>query len=133
MKSALDIAKNALQSLKVRLPRIMHMKIDLLNGTGDIWLCEGQILNCTSKTPKLRRISNWSTIGGSNLRIRIHRSQTRFAIRHVSLIQDVNHVLLLGKEQTITAVLNLHIKEVVQLTKILHGELALKSRDNLIK
>ena len=32
MKRALDIAKNALQSLKVRLPRIMHMNTDLLNG-----------------------------------------------------------------------------------------------------
>jgi len=84
VKSALDVAENALQSSQMRFPRIMHMKANLLDGVGDVRPSEGQVLESTSKTPKLRGISNWGAICSRDLGVRIHWSQTRLAIRHMS-------------------------------------------------
>jgi len=43
------------------------------------------------------------------------------------MIKDLQHVLSLRKKKTIPAALNMHTKEVMQLTKILYGELLLES------
>jgi len=86
MKSALDIAKNALQSSRMRPPRIVYMKADLLNGVRNIGPSESQVLESTSKTLKLRSISNWSTICSRDLGIRIHWSRTRLAVGHVGVV-----------------------------------------------
>lgn len=44
IKSAAYVPKNALESSKVRLPRIVHVKTDLLNCIRDVWPSEGEIL-----------------------------------------------------------------------------------------
>lgn len=49
MKSALNIAKNTFQSCKVRFPWIMHVQAYLLNSIRNVWLCEGQVLQGSSK------------------------------------------------------------------------------------
>jgi len=72
VKSALDVAENALQSSQTRFPRIMHMKANLLDGVGDVRPSEGQVLESTSKTPKLRGINNWGAICSRDLGVRIH-------------------------------------------------------------
>jgi len=45
-----NVPKNALESSKVRLSRIMHVETDLLHGIGNVRSCEGQILQSTCKT-----------------------------------------------------------------------------------
>jgi len=55
------------------------------------------------------------------------------AVSHASAIEDINHVLALGKKQTIASVLHLHAQEVLKLTQILHGKLLLQSRDRAAK
>jgi hypothetical protein len=44
VKSATDITKDPLQGCKMRLARIMHVKTHLLNGIGNIWPSEGEVL-----------------------------------------------------------------------------------------
>jgi hypothetical protein len=44
LNSPADIAKNALESRKIRLPWIMHVKANLLNNICNIWPGEGEIL-----------------------------------------------------------------------------------------
>jgi len=53
VKSASNIAKNPLQGSKVRLPRIVHMKADLLNNIHNVWAGEGQVLKSSSKTAEV--------------------------------------------------------------------------------
>jgi len=47
--SATDVAEETLQCSKVRLPGIMHVKTDLLNGIGEIRPGEGQVLQGTGR------------------------------------------------------------------------------------
>ena len=42
--SATDVAEETLQCSKMRLPEIMHVKTDLLNGIGEIRPGESQVL-----------------------------------------------------------------------------------------
>ena len=58
IKSALEIAQDALQSHQVRLPWIMHVQTDLLDSISNIWPSERQVLQGTSKTPVIRGISH---------------------------------------------------------------------------
>ena len=45
-----NVPKNALESSKVRLSRIMHVETDLLHGIGNVRSREGQILQSACKT-----------------------------------------------------------------------------------
>ena len=56
--SATDVVEETLQCSKVRLPRIMHVKTDLLNGIGEIRPGEGQVLQGTGKALVGSRISH---------------------------------------------------------------------------
>ena len=56
--SATDVAEETLQCSKVRLPGIMHVKTDLLNGIGEIRPGEGQVLQGTGEAPVGSRISH---------------------------------------------------------------------------
>ena len=42
-------------------------------------------------------------------------------------IKNVQHILPLRKKKSITTSLNMHSEEVMQFTKVFHGELLLKS------
>jgi hypothetical protein len=55
-KGALDIAKNALDESETRLSRIMHEQTYLLNCIGQVWTCERQILQRTSKAAVESRV-----------------------------------------------------------------------------
>ena len=71
--SATDVAEETLQCSKVRLPGIMHVKTDLLNGIGEIRPGEGQVLQGTGKTPVGSRISHGITQISRQLRLSIDR------------------------------------------------------------
>jgi hypothetical protein len=48
--SAAEVAEETLEDSKVGLPRIMHMKAQLLNRISDVRSSEGEVLESTSKT-----------------------------------------------------------------------------------
>jgi hypothetical protein len=50
----LKIAQDALHGHQMRLPRVVHVQIDLLYGVGDVRLCECQVLESSYNAPKLR-------------------------------------------------------------------------------
>jgi hypothetical protein len=58
-----------------------------------------------------------SAICCSHLGIHVNRSGTRLALCHPYAIKNVQHILPLRKEESITATVNMHTKEVMQFTK----------------
>ena len=80
--SATDIPEETLQRSKVRLPGIMHVKTDLLNGIGEIRPGEGQVLQGTGETPVGSRISHGIIQISRQLRLSVDRSGTWLAISH---------------------------------------------------
>jgi hypothetical protein len=104
----------------------MHVKANLQHGVGDVGACEGQILQDASKTPVVRRVSNWSFRVGRDLGAGIHGGCAWFALGHPNTIQDVNHVLALREYHTVGTALNLHPEEVMEFAQILHGKLLLE-------
>lgn len=48
MEGATDITQDALQGCKVRLSRIVHMKVDLLDCIGEVGSSEREILRSPS-------------------------------------------------------------------------------------
>ena len=57
--------------------------------------------------------------------VMLQNTNTRLALSHACALQKVHHVLALREEQAIAAPLHMHPQEVMELTKLLHGELKL--------
>jgi hypothetical protein len=104
----------------------MHVKTDLLDCIRNVWPSERQVLEGASKAAEVCSIRHWGPLSCSNLRIGVNWCGARLALCHSSAIQNVQHVLSLGEEETITTALNLHAKEVMQFTEVFHGKLSLK-------
>jgi len=130
---ATDVAEETLQCSKVRLPGIMHVKTDLLNGIGEIRPGEGEVLQGTGEAPVASRIGHGITQISRQLRLSIDRSGAWLAISHPSPLQNVECILPLVKEQARRASLNSNAQEVVELTKILHSKLLLQGGDDALK
>jgi hypothetical protein len=64
---ASQIVQDALHRGDVRLPRIMHMEVDLLGGIGDVGEDERQVLEGPGEAPELSRISNRRHRSGGDL------------------------------------------------------------------
>jgi hypothetical protein len=56
---AAEVAKDPLESSEVWLPGIMHMETYMLNCIGDVRPGEGEVLQCTGKTPICSGICHW--------------------------------------------------------------------------
>jgi len=95
VECAPNIAKNPLQSSEVRLPRVVHVKTDLLNGICNVWAGECQVLKGSSKTAEVGSIRHRGPLSGSNLRIGVHWSRAWLALSHSGAIEDIQHVLSL--------------------------------------
>ena len=131
--NATDVAEETLQCSKVRLPGIMHVKTDLLNGIGEIRPGESEVLQSASQTPVGSRISHRITQISRQLRLSVDRSGAGLAISHPSPLQNIECILSLVKEKARRARLNSDAQEVVELTKILQSELLLRRGDDALK
>jgi hypothetical protein len=89
---AMDVAE-ALQRSNMGLPRIMHMKANLLNGICEVRPCESEILQGSGKTP----------VGSDQTRDH-PEDQTRLAISHPITLHDIKRILSLVKKKTRLAV-----------------------------
>ena len=89
LKSPADVAKNELESRKVRLPGIMHVKTNLLDSICNIWPGEGEVLQSNNKTAKIRSISYWGTINGRHFGVSVYRSGARLALCHACSVKNL--------------------------------------------
>jgi hypothetical protein len=76
----------------------MHIKVDLLNGVGDVGPGEGQILKSTDKAPVGGGFTDRSAFA-SELGLRVDQGHTRLVIDHASSFKDVQSVLSLLDEE----------------------------------
>ena len=111
--------------MHVRLPGILHVKTDLLNGIGEIRPGEGEVLQGTGEAPVASRLGQGITQISRQLGLSIDRSGAWLGISHPSPLQNVECILPLVKEQARRARLNSDAQEVVELTKIHHSKLLL--------
>jgi hypothetical protein len=106
---------------------IMHVEADLLNYIRNIWSCECQIKSSSEAAEVCgSRCRHRCPLSGSYLRVGVNWRGAGLAFRHPSMTQNVYHVPSLREEETVATTLNLHTEEVMQGTKILHGEFLLK-------
>jgi len=98
MQRATDIAQNALEGSKMRLPRILHEETDQLDGICEIRTGEGQLLKSSSEAAIIRRILDGRPICWQ-LRINVDRSSAWLALSHACALQKIHHILALRKEQ----------------------------------
>jgi hypothetical protein len=105
VQGASQIAQDVFHHIEVRLPKIMHMKANLLDGVGDIGVGEHQVLEGVSEAPELGRISNKRPRSGGDLGLRIHRHRDQLAVHHASALNDVKSELGLSEEESICLML----------------------------
>lgn len=85
--SSLKIPENPLNSSQVRFSRIMHVKAHLLNSISNIWAVKSKILEGSSKTAIVCRISDRGTIISRNFGVSVNWCATRLAISHASMFE----------------------------------------------
>jgi hypothetical protein len=97
IKSSLDVTKNPLHQVEMRIPRSMHVQARLLNRMGNVRASMWQILQGTSVTAILGRIGEEGTISGRKLAPYINRSGAWVALGHTSALKKFNCILMLRK------------------------------------
>jgi hypothetical protein len=114
-----------LESGKVGLPRSVHMQAHLLDGVGDVWPREGEVLEGASQAAVGRRVGNRRPVVLRELSLSVDRRGVGLAVRHASPLQDVDGVLALVEEETLRPALGGDAEEVVEGPQVLHRELPL--------
>jgi hypothetical protein len=90
---------------EVRIPGIMHMKADLLDGVGDVGVGEHHVLEGPGKAPKLSRINDRRPGSNGDLGLCVHGYQDRLAVHHASTLKVVETELALSVEESICRML----------------------------
>jgi hypothetical protein len=132
VQGPLYIAQDALHGSEMWFLWIMHMKTYLLDGIGNVRTSEGEILKSTNYTAELGRISHRNTIC-RQLGLSINWDAARFARTHTGTVQNIQHVLLLSKKETISSTLIGQAQEMMKRTHICHREFLLQSCNNPLK
>jgi hypothetical protein len=96
-----QIAQDVLHRGEVRLPGIMHMKTNLLDGICDVRESEYQVLEGPDEAPELSRISNMRPGSGGDLGLHVHGRRDRLAVHHTNTLKDIESELVLSEEESI--------------------------------
>jgi hypothetical protein len=94
IKSVLNVPKNPIDQGEMRLPWVLHIEADLLDGISNVQTGECEILLGTHKATVLCRIRDWGTIR-RELGTSVNWSRTWFAISHPDALKNINHILAL--------------------------------------
>ena len=113
----------------MRLPGGVHVKAHLLDGVGDVWPGEGQILQHTCEALVGYRVSDRWLVVLRELRPSVNRRGVGLEVGHASPLQDVDGVLRLVVEETLRQALSGDADKVVKRPQILYHELPLKGVD----
>jgi hypothetical protein len=122
------IAQDMLQRGEVRVPGIMHVEVDLLDGGGDVWTGDCQVLEGPGEAPEVSQIYNRRPGGGGDHGLRAHGGQGRLAVHHVRTLKNVESVQALSEEESIGLMLYGDPQKVVKRCEVLHGKLPLEGR-----
>lgn len=98
VKRTLEVAENPFGSHKVNLPRIVHVKANLLDSIGNVRTGEGQVLKSSHKAAVVSGVNNSRTIISRNLGAGVNRGGAWFAVTHAMASQDVQSILALGEK-----------------------------------
>jgi hypothetical protein len=130
VESDAEIAKNPLVSSEVGLLRDVHVKVyHLLDRVDDVGPSEGETLESPSEAPVGHHVVDRGTVVVANLRLSVNKHGAKLAVGHASLLQNINGVLLLVKEEALWATLQGDPEKVVERAQVLHHKLALQGSD----
>ena len=105
------------------------MKAHLLDGVGDVWPGEGQILQHTCEALVGYRVSDRWLVVLRELRPSVNRRGVGLAVGHASPLQDVEGVLTLMLEETLRLAFDSDAEEVMEGPQVLHRKLLLEGDD----
>jgi hypothetical protein len=100
VQRASQIAQDTLHHGEVRLPRIMRMKTNLLDGICDVGASEHQVFEGPDETPEQSRINNRRPESGGDLGLRVHEHRDWLTVHHASALKDVESELALSEEES---------------------------------
>jgi hypothetical protein len=132
-ESALQIAQDPLEQRQVGLARVVHEETHLLNGVGQVWSGQGDVLEGAGDAPIYGWISNGSTISGGELGVSVDRGRCRVTLSHASALEKLNGVLSLRQEDPVGGARDGDVEDVMEVPKVCHGELRVKKSDEALK
>jgi hypothetical protein len=95
VRGTLEVTKNALENIHVGLPGVMHMKAHLLDCISDVRASENEVLQCSSQTPVMSRVTEWCIEGTENLGRCVYQSVAGFTIHQACPTNDLLCILTL--------------------------------------
>jgi hypothetical protein len=133
IQGASQIAQDVLHRGEVRLPEIMHMKANLLDGIGDVGAGERQVLESPGEAPKLSRISSKMPGSGRDHSLHVHVCRDWLAVHHVSALKDVERELALSEKESTCLMQYRDPQNIVKRVEVLHGEFLLEGRYGVLQ
>jgi hypothetical protein len=124
---------NALHDSEVRLPEIIHVETDLLDGIGDVGVGEHQVLEGPSKTLVQSWISNGRPRLGSDLGICVYDCQNRPIVYHSNTLKDIKSILVLSDKGFACLMLYGAPQKVMEGSEVLHGDFPLEGRYGMLQ
>jgi hypothetical protein len=109
-----EVAQNSLERDEMGLPRSVHMQTHLLDGVCDVRPGEIEVLKRAGQAPVGRRVGDQEARRLRELRLSVDRRGAGLAVRHASLLQDIDGVLALVEEETLRPTLGGDAEEVVE-------------------
>jgi hypothetical protein len=105
VQGASQIAQDGLHRSEVRLPGVLNMDADLLDGVGDVGAAERHVLKGLNEAPEPSWISNRRSESDGDLGLCVHGRRDRLAVHHASVLKDVKSELTLSEEEYISMML----------------------------
>jgi hypothetical protein len=116
----------------VGLPGIVHVEADLLDGVGDVWACERQILEGPSEAPEVSQISNRRPRLSGDLGLCVHRRRNRLAVHHASSLKNIESKLTLSEEKPVHLILYEDSQKMMEGSEVLHDEFPVEGRYGML-
>lgn len=113
-----NIPHNSLEDGEVWLPRVMHEQADLLNGVDDVRARQGEVPESTCQTSIERQIGGRQPVGYRELGTCIDGRVYGLAVAHVSVLDDLKSVLVLGVKEPMLVVSDVNHHKVMGRTEI---------------
>jgi len=127
---ALHVPKDALDQREMSFARFMYEEAHLLHSLHQVGASERQVLERADETPVRGRVVDGSALRGRELGTRVNGCRRRVTLGHACLLKKIHHVLLLAKEEPVGGASDGDPQEVMELAKVCHGKLRVKSVDD---
>jgi hypothetical protein len=129
----LEVAKNPLDEVQMRLTRSMHVETCLLNGMCYVRTRQSEVLKSTGKAPILCGVGDEGTIIGREFTTHVNGSRTRVALKHAGTMKKIDDVLALREHHASGRASHRDAEEVGELAEVSHGELAVEELGDMAK